>query len=362
MKYAVMVSQTEFPKKNIGDYVQAMAARQYQEECVFVQREKLKSYSGDSVAMIMNGWFMIHPEQFPPSEKINPLYVSFHANPANLDAMLSEGGREHLLAHQPIGCRDYGTVELLKSKGIDAYFTGCLTLTLGQKYSPVVSKRSGIYFVDPSICIPRECGRKVWLLRLIKTMPVLLLHPLMVWMLCGKATSISWVFDWTLIHPLKRVVIAAIFYREYSKYFTDRILREAVFVPQHIIQSQFRNEEEKFAYADELLKKYQHAELVVTGRIHAGLPCLGMETPVVFTNLKEQNSGNAANCGRLDGLLDLFGVIEFAPNGESIGRLGDVARRKKIKSGKDIVNKDGWRKLAKALSDKCISFIAKSVS
>ena len=64
MKYAVMVSQTEFPKKNIGDYVQAMAARQYQEECVFVQREKLKSYSGDSVAMIMNGWFRFIQSNF----------------------------------------------------------------------------------------------------------------------------------------------------------------------------------------------------------------------------------------------------------------------------------------------------------
>ena len=29
MKNAVMVSQTEFSKKNIGDYVQAIAARQF---------------------------------------------------------------------------------------------------------------------------------------------------------------------------------------------------------------------------------------------------------------------------------------------------------------------------------------------
>ena len=36
--------------------------------------------------------------------------------------------------------------------------------------------------------------------------------------------------------------------------------------------------------ADELLKKYAKAEMVVTSRIHCALPCTGMGTPVIYVD------------------------------------------------------------------------------
>ena len=40
----------------------------------------------------------------------------------------------HLKQHAPIGCRDFYTVSLLEKYGIPAYYSGCMTLTLGKTY------------------------------------------------------------------------------------------------------------------------------------------------------------------------------------------------------------------------------------
>ena len=46
----------------------------------FIQREELKDYDSEECKVIMNGWYMHHPEQWPPSDKIHPLFVAFHIN------------------------------------------------------------------------------------------------------------------------------------------------------------------------------------------------------------------------------------------------------------------------------------------
>ena len=120
---------------NIGDYIQALAAAQFlPAKDGFIQREKLKDYDGTRCRMIMNGWYMHHPEQWPPSEKIDPLFVAFHINVSAKDAMLSEESISYLKKHEPIGCRDFYTRDMLREKGVDAYFSACLTLTLGMTY------------------------------------------------------------------------------------------------------------------------------------------------------------------------------------------------------------------------------------
>ena len=65
--------------------------------------------------------------------------------------MLQGKNLEYLKEHEPIGCRDYYTVGLLKEKGIDAYFSGCMTLTLSETCRYNGNKREGIYFVDASV-------------------------------------------------------------------------------------------------------------------------------------------------------------------------------------------------------------------
>ncbi len=77
------------------------------------------------------GWHM-HPlfdlrYDFPYHPNIRPLFMSFHVN--RLD-MLSEEALEYLRRYGPVGCRDWTTVYLLLSAGVDAFFTGCLTSTV----------------------------------------------------------------------------------------------------------------------------------------------------------------------------------------------------------------------------------------
>lgn len=70
--------------KNIGAYVQSIAQRQFlsDKKTCYVEIEELSSFKSDEkVNVIMNGWFMHNPEAFPPSESINPLFISFHLTP-----------------------------------------------------------------------------------------------------------------------------------------------------------------------------------------------------------------------------------------------------------------------------------------
>jgi lipopolysaccharide biosynthesis glycosyltransferase len=81
--------------------------------------------------MLAFGWHM-HPlydlrYDFPYHPNIRPLFISFHIN--RLD-MLSEPAQEYLRRFGPVGCRDWNTVFLLLSAGIDAFFSGCLTTTV----------------------------------------------------------------------------------------------------------------------------------------------------------------------------------------------------------------------------------------
>ena len=78
-KYAVMYA----PTANVGDDIQTLAAINFLKKkgvtkYDFVNREKLHEYNGEEVHLLMNGWFMHQPKNFPPSGKIKPIWISFH--------------------------------------------------------------------------------------------------------------------------------------------------------------------------------------------------------------------------------------------------------------------------------------------
>ena len=91
---------------------------------------------------------MHNAQQWPPSSKIIPFYVAVHFNSTVKDKLLSDESIAYLKKYEPIGCRDTNTVKLLQSKGINAYFSGCMTLTLGRNYHSEI-KENKYYFVDP---------------------------------------------------------------------------------------------------------------------------------------------------------------------------------------------------------------------
>lgn len=133
---------------NLGDTIQALAARRFLPRVdVLVPRERLSAplaEHGGPVRMILNGWFMHDTAFWPPNPAIEPLLISMHfvqgGGPrlrrwvrSRLERMLSGTGAEFLRRWGPVGARDAFSLEQLERRGIPAYHSGCLTLTLPRR-------------------------------------------------------------------------------------------------------------------------------------------------------------------------------------------------------------------------------------
>lgn len=282
---------------NIGDYIQSLAARQFLNSPIkYVSREKLNEYNEDNLRLIMNGWFLHNTENWPPSDKINPTFVAFHINSSALEILNKNNSLDYFKKNEPIGCRDNYTVELLEKNGVKAYFTGCLTLTLGETYTNA-NKNDKIYFVDPYI--PDVSGdsafSKIWKILLnLNKLPI-----------ANKINAKKNISKFSLSNTVNTIN----FIKMYSGLFSVTELKNAEYVNHLYLPNQFSNEDEKFLEAEKLLKNYAQAKLVVTSRIHCALPCLAVETPVLYTD--DFNKDEISSC-RLDGLLELFTKIHFS--------------------------------------------------
>ncbi len=307
---------------NVGDYVQAIAARQYLPKIdVYRDREDLHTYNGDDIKMIMNGWYMHNPSHWPPTDKIDPLFVAMHINSSVYEQMTSAKSIEYFKKHQPIGCRDKATARLLSEKGVAAYYSGCLTLTLGQTYHRNPEELTDeILFIDPlfhyfSVGQMLQAPQK--LLSRIKR---------------GR------VFDFALKNKV------------FKKTFSEEILKKAKFITQIIPETTV---EKNFEIADEYLKRLAKAKLVVTSRIHCALPCLAMGTPVIFLNGGFEGFGNRFN-SRFEGLIDFFNRIDIS---EQNVITNNFNLEGKIELDDIPENKTRHIPYAQALISRCTEFI-----
>ena len=334
-KYGVLAVNSE-QQVNIGDYVQSMAPAQFFNDYVFIERENLDAYQGGDVKMIMNGWYMHNPTNWPPSEKITPLFVSFHLNILAKQDLLSERSISYFKKHEPIGCRDHFSAQLLNEKGVNAYFSGCMTLTLGQKYKDQ-EKDGNCYFVDAYY------DKKINLTNAISSLLTLLGSYNTLNKICkNKYKTIS----------IKNLLKTANFYFVYGKLFSDEVLTKAIFITQQsTIYNGFKNQE-LFVQAEGLIKMYAKASFVVTSRIHCALPCLAIENPVYYIENKKQSL--ASSC-RLNGLKQLFNVIGCQNNKLSPEFEYDI--NKKLSYDHIIKNKKDYLKYSEALISRCKTFL-----
>ncbi len=143
MKFGLLNYSTR--EVNVGDEVQSLAAKQFLPKIdQYFHRDHVDAtLTTEEVKLIMNGWYMWHPENWPfKNEHIKPLLTSFHIHKKD---MLKPEAVEFYKKHGPIGARDLHTLSLLQEKGVDAFFSGCLTLTLKNKFD---YRSNGIYVVD----------------------------------------------------------------------------------------------------------------------------------------------------------------------------------------------------------------------
>lgn len=321
MKFGLLTYSENKRFFNVGDNIQSLAAKQYLPQVdEYINREKLADYHSDKTKLIMNGWFTHNIHNWVPSESIDPLFVSFHINNTAAPFMLSDKGVAYLKKHEPIGCRDQFSADTLKAKGIDAYFSGCLTLTLDSYKVDDSLRGDDVYIVDPLYSYPTS--EKVFydlrsVLRNIKNKKI--------FKLADKANHIKGIIDADL-------------------------LKSAIFINQEPPAGKY-TDAEKFAMAEDLLHKYAKAKLVITSRIHCALPCLAMGTPVIFIN----GFDSFVDSCRFDGILDLFNRVDVnAKTGEYTSNFGLSG---KINKDTMVKNLELHHALAEPLKKICRDFI-----
>lgn len=89
----------------------------------------------DGTWLIAFGWYMHALMEgrfdFPFHPGARPIFISFHCRRRNL---LSDDSIEYLRRYGPVGCRDWSTVYLLLSVSVPAFFSGCITTTIGMLF------------------------------------------------------------------------------------------------------------------------------------------------------------------------------------------------------------------------------------
>ena len=344
MKYGLLAVSTP-PQVNIGDYIQAVAARQFLPAVdEFIEREELSDYTGEDIAMIMNAWYIHNPKKWPPSKNIIPLYVAVHINKQIYEDFSTKDNLQTFCNTGMVGCRDKDTLNFFVGKGISAYFSGCLTLTLGYKYHST-KRGDTVYFVDPVIPNCRN------LHSVIKYSFLSVLHL--------RDISIIFKKKYSREKIGKRSILlwaeTSCFYSLYSKRFKRGLLLDAEYITQQspFYKQSFTNNWELLEEAERLVKLYSCAKFVVTSRIHCALPCTGLETPVIY--VYDEKISPDSKC-RLNGLLDLFNIINLKENGELVNG-EDFMLTEKISSETKFSNPNKWRPLAQDLIEKCEAFI-----
>ena len=140
IRFGILFAQTS----NLGDDVQTIAQMQYipkHAQTIVVNREQLHKETRKSI-VIMNGWFMHNAKNWPPNPAIHPIFISFHIEKKE---MVDKKIIPYYKKYQPIGCRDEHTMVLLQKNGVQAYLSGCLTLTLK---NPFNTRTNTILIVD----------------------------------------------------------------------------------------------------------------------------------------------------------------------------------------------------------------------
>ena len=147
---------------NIGDAVQSMLIHDMYREHGIDKAEYLSvghtgGYKGQRLFLPMNACHVYGGEhdayKFMPSKDIDYLYLGFHLH-GNLRSF---GRRVRLKSDYPIGCRDVPTRDFLRGLGYNAYFSGCISMTLPRRedgdyrlvYVIDDDAKKGLPFCDP---------------------------------------------------------------------------------------------------------------------------------------------------------------------------------------------------------------------
>lgn len=155
--------------KNLGDHIQIIASKRLLERnttvapSILIDRDNeiasvpFLPADSDRWSIILNGWFKTNCAEWPPSQLLNPIFIGFHIRLFQCPELLSETALDYYRQHSPIGCRDRYTLDLLQARGIECFYSGCLSLSFPRRpFAPqppqevfVVSRNKQILSILP---------------------------------------------------------------------------------------------------------------------------------------------------------------------------------------------------------------------
>jgi hypothetical protein len=229
-------------------------------ELLKINRDEINFYNGIECNLLMQAWFGDYSRvrHLPWSDKISPIFLGFHLSSINhtRERFVEEEIYLKMKPYMPIGCRDRGTMKFLRNLGVDAYFSGCLTLTFDKRENE--PKNGKIFTVDVAP-------------RVLKRLPKYITD--------SADDTISHFYYWSH-YPVSD---------EGAKEFENA---------GRAILNRYRNE----------------AKLVITSKIHAAMPCVAMGIPVVFITDTPKNE----RFDVLQGILPIYShhdikYVDFSP-------------------------------------------------
>ena len=221
---------------------------------------------------------MESPENWPPSEKIKPLFISFHLNPSIETELLKDESIKYFKSHEPVGCRDIYTRDILLEKGINAYYSSCITTTIDRNnYLKSKTQAEGIIVIGAFDRLKPTLDYK------------------------SSVKLLLSIFK----YPFKKIDYTL----KLSKF--NRHLKNQNFKIKRYSQLNKRpikSHNEGLNLASEMLEKIAESEVMITSRIHAALPALAMGLKVIFI---DQGLDHINHKHRLSGLKNYFTCVNL---------------------------------------------------
>ena len=183
---------------------------------------------------------------------------------------------------------------------------------------------------------------------IIKAISTIILHPLDILKLYSNKELALYIGR----NFIRKALRTAHYYKEYSRIFSRKLVMESTYVNQEndFYKTHFKTDFDRLKEAERLIHLYAEASLVISSRIHCALPCLGLETPVIY--IEKGQDTEESKC-RLNGLKDLFNVVKV-DNGVLVPQFKTTLP---ITTSNPPTNKDSWRNFATNLKQRCQDFV-----
>ena len=194
----------------------------------FINNENIDKYKGKQIKVLINKII----DNKIPSKNITPIFISFEIDKIfdNIKIL------EYLKKYQPIGCKNYFTLNYLLKNKIKSYYIGNYLTLLGYKNKK--NKRNNKIYLDFNIS--------------------------------------SYL----------------IIYKDLIEIFEQYENEEYIFFKNNF--NLFTIENKKFKFAEDLINNFSYAKLVITNNINIAYICHGLKTPVILmiNNIEKYNFEN----------------------------------------------------------------------